>query len=348
MVTIRTTADELLAEARTQVGAIRSVALSSVGGTVAGRSSAASSTRRPSVGGGRQVELRMADEIAAIRAAALVARSAVDAALRNAVVGTRPETLAAIVAGVVAAARAESALQVLPFDALDGGDRPFPAACCVAVNERLIHALPSDRPLKDGDVVTVDAAVRLGGWCADVADCAVVGRGTGRSVSMVEGCREMMEAAVATIAPGVRWSRVAMAMQAIAQVRSLGIVTKYAGHGVGRSLHEAPVAPCGLDEAFLERSDFTLLPDMVLSIEPTVVSRPDGLQTIDGRGFAIGCELVADADGWTMCTRSGLPGCSVERTVLVTRNGCEVLDEEPTVMSAAVLGRHVAVPAVVN
>lgn len=119
MVTIRTTADELLAEARTQVGAIRSVALSSVGGTVAGRSSAAPSTRRPSVGGGRQVELRMADEIAAIRAAALVARSAVDAALRNAVVGTRPETLAAIVAGVVAAARAESALQVLPFDALD-------------------------------------------------------------------------------------------------------------------------------------------------------------------------------------------------------------------------------------
>ncbi|MFM7481354.1 MAG: M24 family metallopeptidase [Planctomycetota bacterium] len=344
MVTIRTTADELLAEARNQSGAVRSVSLSSLGGKTDG----APKVRRPRVGGGRQVELRTAEEIQAIRAAALVARSAVDAALRSAVIGTQPETLAAIVAGVVAAARAESALQVLPFDAVDGGDRPFPAACCVAVNDRLIHAVPTDRPLQDGDVVTVDVAVRLGGWCADVADCVVVGRGSGRSVSMVQGCREMMEAAVAMIAPGVRWSRIASAMQAIAQVRSLGVVTKYAGHGVGRSLHEAPVAPCGLDEAFLERGDFTLLPDMVLSIEPTVVARPDGLQTIDGRGFAIGCELIADVDGWTMRTRSGQPGCSVERTVLVTRSGCEVLDEEPTLASAAVLGRHGAVPAVMN
>ncbi|MBM4008436.1 MAG: M24 family metallopeptidase [Planctomycetes bacterium] len=344
MVTIRTTADELLAEARVHDRTVRSVSLSSLGGQAGGTAAA----RRPSVGGGRQVELRTSEEIQAIRAAALVARSAVDAALASAAIGTQPETLAAIVAGVVAAARAESALQVLPFDAVDGGDRPFPAACCVAVNDRLIHAVPTERPLQDGDVVTVDVAVRLGGWCADVADCTVIGRGSGRSVSMVQGCREMMEAAVGMIAPGVRWSRVAAAMQAVAQVRSLGIVTKYAGHGVGRTLHEAPVAPCGLDEAFLERGDFTLLPDMVLSIEPTVVARPDGLQTIDGRGFAIGCELIADADGWTMRTRSGQPGCSVERTVLVTRSGCEVLDEEPTSVSAAVLGRRVAVPAVAN
>lgn len=344
MVTIRTTADELLAEARAHSGSVRSVSLS----TLVGKTGAPVGARRPIVGGGRQVELRTSEEIEAIRSAALVARSAVDAALRSAIVGTRPETLAAIVAGVVAAARAESALQVLPFDALDGGDRPFPAACCVAVNERLIHAVPTDRPLQDGDVVTVDVAVRLGGWCADVADCVIVGRGHGRSVSMVQGCREMMEAAVSMIAPGVRWSRVASAMQSIAEVRSLGIVTKYAGHGVGRSLHEAPVAPCGLDEAFMERGDFTLLPDMVLSIEPTVVARPDGLRTVDESGFALGCELIADADGWTMCTLSGQPGCSVERTVLVTRQGCEVLDEEPTSVSAAVLGRRGAVPAVSN
>lgn len=348
MVTIRTTADELLGEACAQAdNRARFVRLGSRpadGASIA----ATAGARRPMVGGGRQVELRTAAEIEAIRAAALVARSAVDAALRGALIGTKPETLAAIAAGVVAAARAESALQVLPFDAVDGGDRPFPAACCVAVNERLVHAVPTDRPLQDGDVLTVDVAVRLGGWCADVADCVVVGRGDGRAVSMVQGCREMMEAAVSMIAPGVRWSRVASAMQAIAEVRSLGIVTKYAGHGVGRSLHEAPVAPCGLDEGFLERGDFTLLPNMVLSVEPTVVARPDGLKTIDGRGFAIGCELIADADGWTMCTRSGQAGCSVERTLLVTHSGCEVLDEEPTVASAAVLGRHGAVPAVTN
>ena len=195
------------------------------------------------------------------------------------------------------------------------------------MNDRLIHAVPSDEPLCDGDVVTVDVAVRLGGWCADVADCVVIGRGTSRSHAMVSGCHEMLEVALATMAPGVRWSQVAKKMQDVAEARSLGLVTGYAGHGIGRALHEAPIAPCGIEAGFIERGDFTLLPDMVLSVEPTVVSRPDGIRSVDADGFAIGCRLVACSDGWTMRTESGAAGCSVERTVVITRSGCEILDE---------------------
>ena len=241
--------------------------------------------------------------------------------------------MASIASGIIAAERAESLVQNLTIEsrvvghAGHAGHAAFPSACCIAVNDRLIHAVPSDEPLCDGDVVTVDVAVRLGGWCADVADCVVIGRGTSRSHAMVSGCHEMLEVALATMAPGVRWSQVAKKMQDVAEARSLGLVTGYAGHGIGRALHEAPIAPCGIEAGFIERGDFTLLPDMVLSVEPTVVSRPDGIRSVDADGFAIGCRLVACSDGWTMRTESGAAGCSVERTVVITRSGCEILDE---------------------
>lgn len=315
MVTFRTTSDEILTTADTRRGGV--VATVRLDAPV----------RRPRVGGGRQVELRMPQEIDAIRASALIARAAVDAALRCAVVGALPSSLAAVVAGVIAAERAESVIQSPSFDELDADGRTFPAACCIAVNDRLIHAVPTDVPLCDGDVVTVDVAVRLRGWCADIADCVVVGTGSCERHAMISGCHEMLDVAVALIAPGVRWSRVARAMQDVAEARSLGLITGYAGHGVGRALHEAPVAPCALDSTFEARGDFTILPDMVLSVEPTVVQHPDGIRSVDADGFAIGVRLVSCEDGWTMRTESGAAGCSVERTVVVTRTGCEMLDE---------------------
>ena len=329
MVTIRATPSELLTDADTRRGGV--VATVRLGDSTVVRRSHASNG--PQVGGGRQVELRTAVEIEAIQAAAIVARAAVDAALRCAVIGATPASLASIASGIIAAERAESLVQNLTIEsrvvghAGHAGHAAFPSACCIAVNDRLIHAVPSDEPLCDGDVVTVDVAVRLGGWCADVADCVVVGRGLSRSHAMVSGCHEMLEVALATMAPGVRWSQVAKKMQDVAEARSLGLVTGYAGHGIGRALHEAPIAPCGIEAGFIERGDFTLLPDMVLSVEPTVVSRPDGIRSVDADGFAIGCRLVACSDGWTMRTESGAAGCSVERTVVITRSGCEILDE---------------------
>ena len=323
MVTMRTTSDELLtAEQARRGGVVASVQLGDGAAIRLG-----TGPRSPKVGGGRAIELRTDDEIDAIRAAAVVARTAVEAALRCAVAGATPASLASIVSGVIAAARAESLVQNLPAESPEAVGMTFPSPCCISVNDRLIHAVPTEEPLRDGDVVTVDVAVRLGGWCADVADCVIVGRGDSRTQTMVNGCREMLEKAVSMIAPGVRWSAVAAEMQAIAQARSLGLVTGFAGHGVGRALHEAPMARCGLDREFVSHGDFTLLPSMVLSVEPTVVSRSDGIRSVDADGFAIGCRLVRCTDGWTMRTASGAPGCAVERTVVVTRSGCEVLDE---------------------
>ncbi len=274
----------------------------------------------------RAGQIRSAEEIAAIGEAAFVARIALDAALKAALVGATPASLSAIVSGIIAAERAES---VIALSTNEAGER-FPASCCVGVNDQFLMAVPSDAPLCDGDVVTVDVAVRLRGWCADVAGCVVVGKGTSRKHAMVEACHEMIEVAKAEMAPGVRWSRVAAAMQQVAADRSLGLVTLHSGlsgHGIGRQMHEAPVAPCALDREFAEKCDFTLLPGMVLCVEPAITEHADGVRALDEDGYAIGVNLVLTGDSWSLRTESGRPGCAIERTIVVTKTGCEVLGE---------------------
>jgi methionyl aminopeptidase len=273
---------------------------------------------------GSEPAIRASGEIEMIRAAGAVARAAVDAALRAAVPGASTQSLDAVVEGVIAAARAESAAR--GFRRQDGAT--FPAACVIAVNDRLVHALPTADPLRDGDVVTVDVAVRLRGWHADCAASAVVGQGTAEGHALVDAARAMLRAAMGAVAPGMRWSDVAAAMQDVAQSRGVGIVTDVSGHGIGRELHEAPEAPCALVHGLRDRNDFTLRPGMVIAIEPTIALRPDGdAGCVDADGCARPVALAASLDGWTLRIGSGLPGCYAEETVAVTRSGCESLTE---------------------
>jgi methionyl aminopeptidase len=271
---------------------------------------------------GSEPAIHSAEEIEMIRAAGTVARAAVDAALRAAVPGATTQSLDAVVEGIIAASRAESAARGFRRD--DGG--AYPAACVIAVNDRLVHALPAAEPLRDGDVVTVDVAVRLRGWHADCAASAVVGQGTAEGHALVDAASAMLRAAMGAIAPGVRWSDVAAAMQDVAQSRGVGIVTDVAGHGIGRELHEAPEAPCAIVPGLRERNDFTLRPGMVIAIEPTIALRPDaGADPVDAAGLARPVGLAASLDGWTLRIESGLPGCYAEETIAVTRDGCESL-----------------------
>jgi len=271
---------------------------------------------------GLEPAIHSAQEIERIRQAGAVARAAVDTALRAAVPGATTQSLDAVVEGIIAAARAESAARGFRRD--DGAT--YPAACVIAVNDRLVHALPTAEPLRDGDVITVDVAVRLRGWHADCAASAVVGQGTADGTALVDAASAMLRAAMGAIAPGVRWSDVAAAMQDVAHSRGVGIVTDVAGHGIGRELHEAPEAPCAIVPGLRERNDFTLRPGMAIAIEPTIALRPDsGTDAVDASGIARPVGLAASLDGWTLRVGSGLPGCYAEETIAVTHNGCESL-----------------------
>lgn len=282
-----------------------------------------SSTRRIARRAGsatRDIPLRAAAEIDAIRAAGRIVQRALAAAA------------AECAAGATTLEVADAAAECI--DRL-GGDaifrsRGFPAAACVSVNEEVVHGIPGSRRLLDGDIVTIDCGVRLDGWCADAAITCGVGRLSAELAGLVRSTREVLERAIAEARPGRLWSEIAGAMESMARARGFGIVRDYVGHGIGRELHEPPEVPscCGsADDGGVggRGSDFTLRPGMTLAIEPILLF---GGALVGALG---GAPTVETGDGWTVVTADGRPACHFEHTVAITRDGVEVLTRAPEV-----------------
>lgn len=224
----------------------------------------------------------------------------------------------------VVVARGASPL-FLGHPSADGGS-PFPACTCISVNDEIVHGIPGKRTVRDGDLVSIDCGVTLNGWCSDSAITVPVGRVDIRSLGLLDVAERMLASAIAMAEPGVRWSEVAAEMQTLALDAGHGLVVEYVGHGIGRSLHEAPQVPNCLSAAFVKRSDFTLRPGMVLAIEPMIALHGCG---VDTDGYPLGVETRRLKDGWTVVAADGSPSVHVEHTVAITRRGCEVLSMLP-------------------
>lgn len=287
-------------------------------------SSAVRETRpaRPS----RRIELRCAAEIESIRAAGVLASAALAAA---AAVCRAGATTASIDAAAERAIRDGGGEPLFlgyrgSKSGSDGAERPaYPASTCVSVNEELVHGVPGSRVIRDGDLVAIDVGVRLDGWCADTATTIAVGEIGGERRAMLECAQRMLAHAIAAIVPGRRWSQVVVELESIAERAGLAIAADFVGHGIGRALHEAPQVPCTLNKAFLEHHDFTLRPGMVIAIEPMLVLEPPRRVGADSHLVNPACRL--SDDGWTVTVESGAPSCHVEHTVVVTRDGAEIL-----------------------
>lgn len=188
---------------------------------------------------------------------------------------------------------------------------PFPAAACICINEEVVHAPPSKRPLSAGDLLTIDVGVEAEGWFGDVADTFVVGPAAADHPAVV--LRGALRAVVAGVVKACRaggvWSDVTRAAQRVADERGVALLPRYSGHGIGRRLHEPPRAAFGIERG--GDDDFRLWPGMVLTIEPIVVPRRTGVVTL--------------ADGWTVRTRDGSLACHAERVVAITRRGPRIL-----------------------
>ncbi len=201
---------------------------------------------------------------------------------------------------------------------------PFPASSCVSVNEELVHGVPGARVIGEGDLVSIDAGVRLDGWCADSAVTVRVGASENRDEldALVDCAQAMLNHAIAAIRPGRRWSEIANGMEAIAADADFAIAVDFVGHGIGRELHESPQVPSCVSAGFLRGGDFTLRPGMVLAIEPMVVLERTRR---DSNGERLNPRVKLASDGWTVLVESGARSCHVEHTVAVTRDGAEVL-----------------------
>jgi methionyl aminopeptidase len=205
-----------------------------------------------------------------------------------------------------------------------GDGAAFPACVSICVNEEVVHGVPGPRILRGGDIITIDTAARLAGWCADAARSMVVGAPAGEADrGLPQAALACLDAGLSAMQPRVAWSDVARAVADAAARQGVVLATGYAGHGIGCDLHEAPEAWLGTGPDGSTGQDFVLRPGMVLTLEPIVMEGR-------GTGNGVGPELLVLDDGWTVLARDRRWACHEERTVAITRGGPEVLTVSPT------------------
>ena len=188
----------------------------------------------------------------------------------------------------------------------------FPGHTCISVNEEVVHGIPGRRLLKEGDVVTLDLALSLNGYCVDTARTVGIGRVTPVAQRLLEVTKQTLDLAIQNIRPGKKWSDIARLMQYHVERAGFSVVREFVGHGIGRSMHEDPKVPNFVAPEQL-RGDFKLRPGMTLAVEPMVVA---GRREVD---------LLRD--NWTVVTEDGQPAAHFEHTVAVTEVGVDVLTD---------------------
>lgn len=201
------------------------------------------------------------------------------------------------------------------------GKTPFPAVTCLSVNEQVVHGIPGQRVLKEGDLLKVDTACRLNGWCADRAITIPIGQVSPEKARLIRVAEETLQIAIDLLGKKKWWSEVASAMQRHVERAGFSVVTAYVGHGIGRAMHESPQVPNYVDRE-TRKADFRLEPGLTLAVEPMVnMRRP---------------EVDVLADHWTVVTRDRMPSAHVEHTLALTPHGVEILtadegafDDEP-------------------
>jgi len=200
-----------------------------------------------------------------------------------------------------------------------GSKNPFPACTCISINEQVVHGIPGPRTLRDGDLLKLDTACRLNGWCADRAVTVPVGEVKPAWLRLLQVADEVLQIAIDEMGRQPKWSKVAERMQRHAEDAGYGVVTQYVGHGIGRQMHENPQVPNFTSRELRTKADFKLEPGLVLAVEPMLnLGKPD---------------VLTLSDHWTVVTRDGLPSVHVEHTLAIVPGGVMIItaDEEVSV-----------------
>lgn len=187
------------------------------------------------------------------------------------------------------------------------GYHGFPASICASVNEQIIHGIPGDRRLVEGDIIGIDVGAILNGYHGDAAMTFAVGRVDDLAVTLMRVTRESLEAAIEMARPGMHLGDIGHAVQSHAEANGFSVVREFVGHGIGRRMHEEPAIPNYGQPGEGRR----LRAGMVLAIEPMV--------------NAGGHEVEIMSDMWTAVTRDRSMSAHFEHTVAVTEEGPVVL-----------------------
>jgi methionyl aminopeptidase len=190
------------------------------------------------------------------------------------------------------------------------GPTPFPGSICASVNDEVVHGIPNNRRLKDGDLLSVDVGVKLDGFFGDAANTLCVGTPSEEVETLIRVAWEALERGVAKIRPEARLSEVVAAIQEHAEKHGYSLVRQFVGHGIGQEMHEEPQVPNYVSDSLL-KNDFRLKAGLCLAIEPMVNTGSYEVRTKKNK--------------WTVVTRDGGLSAHVEHSVAVTEEGHEVL-----------------------
>ncbi|MGC4932407.1 type I methionyl aminopeptidase [Gordonia sp. DT30] len=187
------------------------------------------------------------------------------------------------------------------------GRGPFRNVICLSVNDAVLHGLPREHVLADGDVLTMDLAVSIDGWVADAAITVQIGEPRERVSALIESTRRALAAGIGAAVPGGRLGDISAAIGEVADAEGYRVNTDFGGHGLGRTMHEDPHIP----NRGRPGRGMRLKAGMTLALEPWW-----GLGTD---------ELVVDPDGWTLRLADGQPGAHTEHTIAITDDGPRIL-----------------------
>ena len=189
------------------------------------------------------------------------------------------------------------------------GYRGYPANICSSINDEVVHGIPGDRVLKEGDIVGIDVGVEKGGYFGDAAWTFPVGKVAPEAIRLLTVTREALEKGIAQARAGNRVGDISHAIQSHVEAQGFAVVRALVGHGIGRQMHEEPQVP----NYGLPGRGPKLMAGQVLAIEPMVNTG--------------GAEVVTRDDGWTVATRDGGLSAHFEHTVAVGGEGPVVLSE---------------------
>jgi methionyl aminopeptidase len=184
---------------------------------------------------------------------------------------------------------------------------PFPASLCISIDDEVVHGIPGERQIRDGQIVSIDAGAIYDGWHGDGARTFVVGEPPTEVVELIDTTRLAMMAGIAAAVPNANLGDISGAIEDTAASRGYGIVRQFVGHGIGTEMHQEPQVPNYRTGV----RGMKLAPGICLAIEPML--------TLGSH------EVEVKPDGWTVVTSDGSLAAHFEHTIAVTENGPEIL-----------------------
>ncbi|MHC5022104.1 MAG: type I methionyl aminopeptidase [Planctomycetota bacterium] len=248
-------------------------------------------------------EIKGDDELDCMRVAGAIVGECLGIAQRMVAPGVTTGEIDAAVEAHIRSRDAEPAFK---------GYHGFPGSICASVNEEVVHGIPGNRVLKEGDIIGVDIGSIYKGYHGDAARTFAVGQISAEAQTLLDVTKRSLYAALDLVAPGVMISQLSAAVQAVAEEAGYGIVRQYVGHGIGRRLHEDPQIPNFVPPGGPE-ADLALREGMVIAIEPMLNIGTEEVETL--------------ADRWTVVTRDRSLSAHFENTIAVTEDGGEIFTE---------------------